>query len=734
MFDVTTISREIAGKTISIETGKLAGLADAAVTVTCGETVVLATAVMNKTPREDVDFLPLTVDYEEKLYAAGKIPGSFFRREGRPTSESILSARLTDRSIRPLFPKNLHNEIQIVLTVMSADQENPPEILAMIGGFACLTISQIPFDGPIAASRVGYQDGEFTINPTFKEMDSNQLNMIVSSTKEAVVMVEAGCDEVTETVILEGFKKAQEANSEIIDMIDELRGLVGKEKYEVAPGDPEALKQEEEISNLISEELTQILDKFPTRLSSEQSLDELKDEVVNSLSSKYPASELSGAYRNVLKQKIRDRILQEGVRPDGRKVDEIRPISSEVNLLPRVHGSALFTRGQTQVMSIATLGSLTLKQTIDGVSPDDTKRYMHHYNFPGYSVGEAKRAMSPGRREIGHGALAERAIMACLPTEEEFPYAIRVVSEVLSSNGSTSMASVCGSSMSLMHAGVPMKAPVAGIAMGLISDPKGHAVLSDIQGLEDFLGDMDFKVAGTANGVNALQMDIKIKGLTEEILSQALEQARTGRLFILDKMSEAISGTNENISPYAPKMIRISVPVDKIGAVIGSRGATIKGIIEETGCSIDINDEGEVTIGSSNGEMIELAKSQIENLTRELVVGDILTGKIARIVDFGIFVTLMPGKDGLVRNEELGDIEQDDVQEGKEITVLIKEVDRMGRVNCSRRALFEGDEQPAVTNRYSPPPRSNDGPGNRRGNFNRDRNNRNSGSRPRNNR
>ena len=734
MFDVTTVSREISGKTISIETGKLAGLADAAVTVTCGETVILATAVMNKSPREDVDFLPLTVDYEEKLYAAGKIPGSFFRREGRPTSESILSARLTDRSIRPLFPKNLHNEIQIVLTVMSADQENPPEILAMIGGFACLTISQIPFDGPIAASRVGYQDGEFTINPTFKEMESNQLNMIVSSTKEAVVMVEAGCDEVTESVILEGFKKAQEANSEIIDMIDELRGLVGKEKYEVAPADPEALKQEEEISSLISEELTQILDKFPTRLSSEQSLDELKDEVVNSLSSKYPASELSGAYRNVLKQKIRDRILQEGIRPDGRKVDEIRPISSEVNLLPRVHGSALFTRGQTQVMSIATLGSLTLKQTIDGVSPDDTKRYMHHYNFPGYSVGEAKRAMSPGRREIGHGALAERAIMACLPTEEEFPYAIRVVSEVLSSNGSTSMASVCGSSMSLMHAGVPMKAPVAGIAMGLISDPKGHAVLSDIQGLEDFLGDIDFKVAGTENGVNALQMDIKIKGLTEEILTQALEQARTGRLFILGKMSEAISGTNEDISPYAPKMIRISVPVDKIGAVIGSRGATIKGIIEETGCTVDINDEGVVTIGSNNGAMIELAKSQIENLTRELEVGDILTGKIARIVDFGIFVTLMPGKDGLVRNEELGDIEQDDVQEGKEITVLIKEVDRMGRVNCSRRALFEGDEQPAVTNSYSPPPRSNNGPGNRRGNFNRDRNNRNSGSRPRNNR
>ena len=734
MFDVTTVSREISGKTISIETGKLAGLADAAVTVTCGETVILATAVMNKSPREDVDFLPLTVDYEEKLYAAGKIPGSFFRREGRPTSESILSARLTDRSIRPLFPKNLHNEIQIVLTVMSADQENPPEILAMIGGFACLTISQIPFDGPIAASRVGYQDGEFTINPTFKEMESNQLNMIVSSTKEAVVMVEAGCDEVTESVILEGFKKAQEANSEIIDMIDELRGLVGKEKYEVAPADPEALKQEEEISSLISEELTQILDKFPTRLSSEQSLDELKDEVVNSLSSKYPASELSGAYRNVLKQKIRDRILQEGVRPDGRKVDEIRPISSEVNLLPRVHGSALFTRGQTQVMSIATLGSLTLKQTIDGVSPDDTKRYMHHYNFPGYSVGEAKRAMSPGRREIGHGALAERAIMACLPTEEEFPYAIRVVSEVLSSNGSTSMARVCGSSMYLMHAGVPMKAPVAGIAMGLISDPKGHAVLSDIQGLEDFLGDMDFKVAGTENGVNALQMDIKIKGLTEEILTQALEQARTGRLFILGKMSEAISGTNEDISPYAPKMIRISVPVDKIGAVIGSRGATIKGIIEETGCTVDINDEGVVTIGSNNGAMIELAKSQIENLTRELEVGDILTGKIARIVDFGIFVTLMPGKDGLVRNEELGDIEQDDVQEGKEITVLIKEVDRMGRVNCSRRALFEGDEQPAVTNSYSPPPRSNNGPGNRRGNFNRDRNNRNSGSRPRNNR
>ncbi|MQG08420.1 MAG: polyribonucleotide nucleotidyltransferase [SAR202 cluster bacterium] len=734
MFDVTTVSREISGKTISIETGKLAGLADAAVTVTCGETVILATAVMNKSPREDVDFLPLTVDYEEKLYAAGKIPGSFFRREGRPTSESILSARLTDRSIRPLFPKNLHNEIQIVLTVMSADQENPPEILAMIGGFACLTISPIPFDGPIAASRIGYKDGEFTINPTFAEMDSNQLNMIVSSTKEAVVMVEAGCDEVSESVILEGFQKAQQANSQIIDMIDELRASVGKEKYEVAPIDPESLKQEEEISGLISEELTKILDKFPTRLSSEQSLDELKAEVINSLSSKYPASELGGAYRNVLKQKIRDRILQEGLRPDGRKVDEIRQISSEVNLLPRVHGSALFTRGQTQVMSIATLGSLTLKQTIDGVSPDDTKRYMHHYNFPGYSTGEARRVGSPGRREIGHGALAERAVMACLPTEEEFPYAIRVVSEVLSSNGSTSMASVCGSSMALMHAGVPMKAPVAGIAMGLISDPKGHAVLSDIQGLEDFLGDMDFKVAGTENGVNALQMDIKIKGLTEEILTQALEQARTGRLFILGKMNEAISGTNEDISPHAPKMIRISVPVDKIGAVIGSRGATIKGIIEETGCTIDINDEGEVTIGSTNGAMIELAKSQIENLTRELEVGDIITGKIARITDFGVFVTLMPGKDGLVRNEELGDIEQDDVEEGKELTILIKEVDRMGRINCSRRALFEGDDQPPVRNSYTPPPRSNNnGPGNRRGNF-RDRNNRNSGSRPRNNR
>ena len=414
----------------------------------------------------------------------------------------------------------------------------------MIGGFACLTISPIPFDGPIAASRIGYRDGEFTINPTFAEMDSNQLNMIVSSTKEAVVMVEAGCDEVSESVILEGFQKAQEANSQIIDMIDELRTSVGKEKYEVAPIDPESLKQEEEISGLISEELTKILDKFPTRLSSEQSLDELKEEVINSLSNKYPASELGGAYRNVLKQKIRDRILQEGLRPDGRKVDEIRQISSEVNLLPRVHGSALFTRGQTQVMSIATLGSLTLKQTIDGVSPDDTKRYMHHYNFPGYSTGEARRVGSPGRREIGHGALAERAVMACLPTEEEFPYAIRVVSEVLSSNGSTSMASVCGSSMALMHAGVPMKAPVAGIAMGLISDPKGHAVLSDIQGLEDFLGDMDFKVAGTENGVNALQMDIKIKGLTEEILTQALEQARTGRLFILGKMNEAISGTN----------------------------------------------------------------------------------------------------------------------------------------------------------------------------------------------
>jgi polyribonucleotide nucleotidyltransferase len=673
-----------------------------------------------------VDFLPLTVDYEEKLYAAGKIPGSFFRREGRPTSESILNCRLIDRSIRPLFPKNLHNEIQMVVTVLSADQQNPPEILAMIGAFACLTISTLPCDGPISACRVGYNDNGFSINPTFDEIANDQLNMIVSSTKDAVVMVEAGCDEVSESIILEGFKKAQEANQIVIDMITELQSIVGKPKREVLPEDPEAVQREAAISELISEELTKILDKFPTRLSSEQSLDELKEEVVTSLSAEYTASELDGSYKNVLKQKIRGRILTEGIRPDGRKIDEIRQISSEVGILPRVHGSALFTRGQTQVMSIATLGSLTLKQTIDGVNlKENTKRFMHHYNFPGYSVGEPRRGGSPGRREIGHGALAERAIIACLPTEEEFPYALRVVSEVLASNGSTSMASVCATSMALMHAGVPMKSPVAGIAMGLISDVNGHAVLSDIQGLEDFLGDMDFKVAGTENGVNALQMDIKIKGLTEEILSQALEQARTGRLFILDKMSSSINATNEDISPHAPKMIRIKVPVDKIGAVIGSRGATIKSIIEETGCTIDINDEGEVTIGSADGDMIEKAKATIENLTRELEVGDIITGKIARAVDFGIFVTLMPGKDGLIRNEDLGNIEQDDVAEGKELTVIIREIDRMGRINISRKALFEGSEEPSVTNNYTPPPKQNNFGGdrnnNRRPNF-RDRN------------
>jgi len=726
MSNVTKLSRDIFGKTIEIETGKIAGLADAAVTVTCGETVILATVVMAKKPREDVDFLPLTVDYEEKLYAAGKIPGSFFRREGRPTSESILNCRLIDRSIRPLFPKNLHNEIQMVVTVLSADQQNPPEILAMIGAFACLTISTLPFDGPISACRVGYNDNGFSINPTFDEIANDQLNMIVSSTKDAVVMVEAGCDEVSESIILEGFKKAQEANQIVIDMITELQSIVGKPKREVLPEDPEAVQREAAISELISEELTKILDKFPTRLSSEQSLDELKEEVVTSLSAEYTASELDGSYKNVLKQKIRGRILTEGIRPDGRKIDEIRQISSEVGILPRVHGSALFTRGQTQVMSIATLGSLTLKQTIDGVNlKENTKRFMHHYNFPGYSVGEPRRGGSPGRREIGHGALAERAIIACLPTEEEFPYALRVVSEVLASNGSTSMASVCATSMALMHAGVPMKSPVAGIAMGLISDVNGHAVLSDIQGLEDFLGDMDFKVAGTENGVNALQMDIKIKGLTEEILSQALEQARTGRLFILDKMSSSINATNEDISPHAPKMIRIKVPVDKIGAVIGSRGATIKSIIEETGCTIDINDEGEVTIGSADGDMIEKAKATIENLTRELEVGDIITGKIARAVDFGIFVTLMPGKDGLIRNEDLGNIEQDDVAEGKELTVIIREIDRMGRINISRKALFEGSEEPSVTNNYTPPSKQNNFGGdrnnNRRPNF-RDRN------------
>jgi polyribonucleotide nucleotidyltransferase len=703
----TVIERVIGNEKLTIETGKLAFQAHGAVTVRYGDTIVLATAVMSDKPRPDIDFLPLTVEYEERLYSAGRIPGSFFRREGRPGQEAILSARLTDRTIRPLFPKGLHNEVQVIITVLSADQKNPPEILGMVGASAALSMSHIPFSGPVGACRIAYydKDAQFIINPTYSQIAESQLSMVIASNRDGIIMVESGSDEVSEETILEGIRRAHEANQATIDLIEELTSRVGKPKAEVTVDTAEAEQLESRLKSALNGRITAILEQNSFKAERNEALDHLESEVAGELAEQYPPEKVAEGFKNVLKGEVRHRILEWGIRPDGRALDQIRPITCEAGVLPRTHGSGLFTRGQTQVLSVATLASLTMKQTLDTVAPDGTKRYMHHYNFPPYSTGEARRVGSPGRREIGHGALAERALLSVLPAEEDFPYSIRVVSEVLSSNGSTSMGSVCGSSLALMDAGVPIKAPVAGIAMGLITAEEGrYAILSDIQGIEDFLGDMDFKVAGTARGVNALQMDIKIRGLTEEILQQALEQARQGRLFILEKMNEAIAAPRPEMSPYAPRMVRMRIPVEKIGAVIGPGGRVIRAIIEETNTSIEVADDGTVTIGSPDQTMLELARSKIDALTRELVVGDIITGKVTRLTNFGAFVELLPGREGLLRNEDMGEIESE-IDVGLEITVMVQEIDALGRLNLSRRALF-GDNGGRTPSPRPPAPRS----------------------------
>ena len=706
----TSVSSQIDGKTITLETGKLANQAHGSVTVTLGETIVLVTAVMSSRPRaEDIDFLPLTVDYEERLYSVGKIPGSFFRREGRPGQDGILASRLTDRSIRPLFPKGLHNDVQITLTVLSSDQENPPEILGMIGASAALSISQIPFDGPVASCRIAYLDGQYIIHPTYEQSIESTLSMVVSSSKDAIFMVEAGANEVSEEVILEAIAKAQQANSETIDLIQDLTGKVGKPKasFEYDPAAAEAVVAR--IKEVVGSRWDDLLSRNPGMYEMDDGEKEISALVTESLKDEYSKTAIGDGFKTVFREAVRGRILQQHVRSDGRALDQVRPITCDTGILPRTHGTGLFTRGETQVLSIVTVGSLALKQTLDTVGPDSTKRFMHHYNFPSFSTGEARRVMSPGRREIGHGALAERAILPVLPSEDDFPYAIRIVSECLSSNGSTSMGSVCGSSLSLMDAGIPIKAPVAGIAMGLITGTDGeYAILSDIQGIEDFLGDMDFKVAGTSEGVNALQMDVKTQYLTPSILKEALEQARQGRMHIMGKMNEAISETRGEMSEYAPKMIRMKIKIEKIGALIGPGGRVIRAIIEETGTTINVDDDGSVTIGGVDSSMLALAQSKVDALTRDLAIGDIFTGKVVRLTNFGAFVELVPGKDGLIRNGDIGDMEEE-LAEGQEITVMIREIDSQGRVNLSRKALFGDDSQPS--------PRPDSGPPRDRGGF-----------------
>jgi len=694
--ETQTFRSNMSGRDLIIETGKLAGQADAAVTVRYGETVVLVTVCFNREPREGIDFLPLTIDYEERLYAAGKIPGGFIRREGRPSEAAILACRQTDRPIRPLLPKNWHSEIQIITTVLSADQENDPDILSVIGASACLAISEIPFDGPIGAVHVGYINGELVLSPKMAQMDESQLDLVVVSTRDKVIMVEAGAKEISEDIVLQGVKMGHEANQSIIQLQEQLRQAVGKPKLP-APGEAVNAEVFAALSKIVDDKLEGAL-KQSDKDQRETRLNALIEESSKQLGETYPTKDILAAIDAKVKAEFRAGILERGQRMGGRGIKEIRPITCEVGLLPRTHGSGLFTRGQTQVLSITTLGSMRKEQMLDGLGLEESKRFIHHYNFPGFSTGEVRRVGSPGRREIGHGALAERALSAVIPSEEEFPYTIRLVSEVLSSSGSTSMASVCAGSMALMDAGIPVKKAVAGIAMGLITGNDKYAVLTDIEGIEDFDGDMDFKIAGTRDGITAIQMDTKLKGISLEVVEKTLQQGLEGRMFILDKMNEAITASRSDVSRYAPRMTKIKIDPGKIGAVIGTGGKTIRSIIEETKTTIDVSDDGTVVIGSSDAEATQKAIAIIEGLTREAKIGDIFTGKVSRILNFGAMVEILPGKEGLVHVSELADRRidrvEDEVKIGDEVTVKVISIDDMGRVNLSRRALLEKEGQP----------------------------------------
>ncbi|UCG09838.1 MAG: polyribonucleotide nucleotidyltransferase [Dehalococcoidia bacterium] len=684
---------DVGGRSLTIDTGKLAGQAGAAVTVSYGDTVVLVTACLSSEPREGVDFLPLTVDYEERLYAAGKIPGGFIRREGRPSEEATLASRLTDRPLRPLLPKSWRRDIQLIITVLSADQENDPDILAVIGGSAALLLSEVPFDGPVGAVHVGYINNDLVLNPTLAQLEDSQLDLVVTSTKDAIVMVEGGAREASEDIVARAIEFGHKANQDIIQLQEQLQQAGAKTKLEAPPAIEVNSEVLAAISPAVDEKLPQILVE-PEKAPREAALNSLRDGLLESLGESFPAEDILAALEAKLKAEVRAGILEKGKRIGGRSMTEIRPVRAEVGLLPRTHGSALFSRGETQVLTITTLGSLRQEQQLDGLGIEEAKRFIHHYNFPPFSTGEVKRIGTPGRREIGHGALAERALIPVLPKAEDFPYTIRLVSEVLSSSGSTSMASVCASSLSLMDAGIPIKSAVAGIAMGLVTDDKdGHAILTDIEGLEDAYGDMDFKVAGTAEGITALQMDIKLKGVDMAILQKALEQAKEARQQILGVMQQAISSSRSEISRYAPRMYKISIPADKIGSVIGSGGKTIRSIIEETKASIDIQDDGTVFVGSPDEESARKAIAKIEELTKEAEVGSTYTGKVTRILGFGAMVEVLPGKEGLVHVSELAEYRvasvEDVVKVGDEITVKVIGIDHMGRINLSRRAVLE---------------------------------------------
>jgi polyribonucleotide nucleotidyltransferase len=683
---------ELGGRKLIAEIGQLAQQASGSALIRYGETEVLVTATMSKEPREGVDFFPLTVDYEERLYAVGRIPGGFVKREGRPAERAILAARLTDRPLRPLFPDGFRNEIQVVTTVMATDYDNKPELCSLIGASVALSISEIPFDGPIGAVEIGYIDGEYVINPTSEQLANSALELVVAGTKDAVLMVEAGAQEVPEEVILEAIMFGHQEIMKIVDWITKIQQAVGKEKVQVKPEEvePELVAAVENIARSAMQEAIMNNDKA----AREAAIEDVKAHTKEMLAEQYPdqAKNIDAVLRQILKAEVRKSILERGIRPDGRTPYEIRPIACQVGLLRRTHGSGLFTRGQTQVMTITTLGPISDVQHLDGLGQEEFKRYLHHYNFPPYSVGETRPMRGPGRREIGHGALAERALLPVIPDQESFPYTIRLVSEVVSSNGSTSMASVCGSTLALMDAGVPIKAPVAGVAMGLVKDEKEVVVLTDIQGIEDALGDMDFKVAGTKEGVTAIQMDMKIAGIDRDVLAKALAIARESRLLILQRMLETIAEPRAELSPYAPRMIVEQIDPDKIRDVIGPGGKMINKIINETGVEIDIEDDGRIFIAAVDQEAGERARQWIRDLTQDVEVGRIYRGKVARIMNFGAFVEILPGKEGLVHISQLaegrvGKVE-DVVSVGDEIEVKVTEIDNLGRINLSRKEVL----------------------------------------------
>ncbi len=707
-------------RSLIIETGRLANQAGGSVTVQYGDTLILVTACVSSEPREGADFLPLTVDYEERHYAAGKIPGSFIRRESRPSQDAILADRLTDRSLRPLFPKGFRNEIQVVITVLSADQENDPDVLAIVGASAALSLSTIPFEGPVGAVRVGCLDGELVLNPTFTQLANSSLDVVVAGTSDALVMVEAGAKEIPDQLILDAIKFGQQANLEINRLQRQIIDAYGKPKMDFTPTE-ENPEVEEAVSAITGDRLKELV--FRPKAEREEALATIKEELSRELEEKFSSQEIKSALDSLLRREVRSQILVRGTRVGGRGLNEVRPISCEVGLLPRTHGSALFNRGGTQVLTIATLDSMRKEQLIDTISPEETKRFLHHYNFPPYSNGEVKRMGGPGRREIGHGALVERALAPVLPSEVDFPYTIRLVSEVLSSNGSTSMGSVCASVLSLMDAGIPIKAPVAGVAMGVIAEDDKFVLLTDIEGLEDAYGNMDFKVAGTAQGITALQMDIKLKGIPYHVIENAIKQANDARRFILDKMSQTISSSRPELSKYAPRMYKITIDPDKIGTVIGPGGKMIRSITEETKATIDVENDGTVIIGSTSEEGAQKAIKIIQDLTRDVEVGAMYTGKVTRVINIGAFVEILPGKEGMVHISELADYRvpsvEDVVKVGDEIMVMVTEIDRMGRINLSRRAVLQGLSKtdmvkdtaaPGFPGKlYNPPPRSRGG-------------------------